>query len=136
MINATKLDGELRAAGIPIDGVGLTDGVVRVDYKPEATQQQKDLAVTIIQNHDPNDLVLIRQNAAETLAASIPNWAGWSVQDWANYYSANISSTQINAVANLADAKVIMNKMATVIDSLAKMEIALRNRVFPKLEDL
>ena len=37
-VNAEKLDAELRAAGVPIDGVGFAaDGSVRIDFQATAT---------------------------------------------------------------------------------------------------
>ena len=53
-VNVGKLDRELRAAGIPIDGVGVNpDGSARVDFRAEATQAQRDQAATIVAAHDP-----------------------------------------------------------------------------------
>lgn len=55
MINKTKLDKELKAAGIPIHGVGESEKVIRIDFKPEATQTQRDQAQAILAAHDPID---------------------------------------------------------------------------------
>ena len=133
-INPSKLSEEIIAAGIPISGCSSTgivwgpDGITEIQNQPNVQ--------AIIATHDPFDYVLQRQIGAESVAAAIPNWAGWSTLEWQTYYDANISTTQINAITNLADAKAMLNKLSNIINSIAKMEIALRNRVFPKLEDL
>lgn len=47
-INVPKLDKELRDAGIPIHGCASSG---RIDFKDEATQEQKDLANKILSAH-------------------------------------------------------------------------------------
>jgi len=81
------------------------------------------------------DPVRARQVASKTTAKNIPNWATWTQTDWATWRDANVSATQIDAIGNLADAKVMLNKMSVVLDSLAKMEIALRDQVWPDLPE-
>lgn len=52
--NSDKLDGELKSAGIPIDGVGSNpDGSPRVDFSASATDAQKLQAQSIVNTHDP-----------------------------------------------------------------------------------
>ncbi len=51
-INSTKLDCELREAGIPIDGCN-SNGVI--SFKPEATQAHRDQATRILAAHNPYD---------------------------------------------------------------------------------
>ena len=128
-----KLGKELQAAGIAHNGMSLFPGnVLDIALVNEAQAPQ---AQTVINAHDSIDTMLSRQAVAEATAKNIPNWAKWSQQDWTTYRDANISATQINAVASLADAKVIMNKMALVLDSLAKMEIALRDQIWPDIPE-
>lgn len=52
-INVTELHRELERAGIPIEGVA-SDG--RIDFRPEATQAQRDQAAQILAAHDPAKL--------------------------------------------------------------------------------
>lgn len=52
MVNAEKLHGEFVVAGIPISGCSQ-DG--RIDFLPEATQEQRALAVKILAAHLPDD---------------------------------------------------------------------------------
>ncbi len=76
-----------------------------------------------------------RLTGAYGLAKQIPNWATWSQADWAAWYNANISSNQINNIASLSDAKAMLNKMSTVINNLAKLEITLRDYIWPDLPE-
>ena len=48
--NAGKLHHELVKANIPIEGCS---SIGRIDFKPEATQEQRDQAELIKQNHNP-----------------------------------------------------------------------------------
>ena len=50
MLNVQKLDKELKNAGIPIDGCS-SDG--RIDFRQEATAEQKELAKKILAVHNP-----------------------------------------------------------------------------------
>ena len=55
-INITKFDKDLKAVGIPIDGVGGSpDGSIRIDFKPTATAAQRQQAAAILAAHDPVD---------------------------------------------------------------------------------
>lgn len=49
-INVTKLDQELRAAGVPIDGCSSTG---RIDYRPEATDADRARGAAVLAAHDP-----------------------------------------------------------------------------------
>lgn len=46
------LDRAIRDAGVPIDGVGREGGVVRIDFRPEATPAQRATANTIAAGFD------------------------------------------------------------------------------------
>jgi len=84
IVNATKLDQELRAAGIPMDGCSSSG---RIDFRPEATPAQREQAARILAAHDPSDTraqKLARLGMTESLAALIlvqtrgsgaPRWA-------------------------------------------------------------
>lgn len=54
MINVTKLHQELVQAGIPIDGVA-DETPPRIDFRPEATEKQRQQAQTILEAHVPED---------------------------------------------------------------------------------
>lgn len=128
-----KLEKELSSANIPHHGISIFPPnlieVLLVDENQSAQAQ------VVIDAHDGIDTSLLRAMAAKTIAKNIPNWATWSQQNWATWQAANVSATQINAVASLADAKVILNKMSVVLDNLAKMEIALRDQIWSDIPD-
>lgn len=78
----------------------------------------------------------LRRNEAEPYARTIPNgWRTWTQAQWTDYYNANISATQIDTITNLADAKAFLRKLSVVIDRMAKLEIALRDFIFPDLPE-
>ena len=137
-IDIIGLTKELNAAGIQVSGCN-SDGKVW-DPQGNEIQNRADVAA-VVAAHNPSNWALIeqrsasRQIAAKGIARSIPNWATWSQQDWATWRDANVSATQINAIANLSDAKAMLNKMAVILDSLAKMEIALRDQIWPDLPE-
>jgi len=102
-----------------------------VKISSSLTDGQIDAKLTAVS--DAGGAIAARLSAARSIAGSIPAWATWTVNDWTTYYNANISATQINAITTLAEAKVILNKMSTVLNNAALMEIALRNKTFPDL---
>ena len=53
-----KLYNELIAAGIPVDGCS-SDG--RIDFKPEATPEQRQQAAAILAAHDPTPALAERR---------------------------------------------------------------------------
>lgn len=131
-IATRKLGKELIAAGILHNGMSIFGEELEILLvnKNQAAQAQ-----VVINAHDGIDTIAQRQTAAKVTAKNVPNWATWSQQDWATWRDANVSATQINAVGSLADAKGILNKMSVVLDSLAKMEIALRDQVWPDIPE-
>ena len=57
LINVRKLHRDLETAGVPITGC---DSNGNISYKPEATEEQKQQAATIVANHNPYDYVEFR----------------------------------------------------------------------------
>lgn len=106
-------------------------GVLMVKLICNATDEQINAKLTAL--NDAGDTIAARLTAAREAAGAIPSWATWAQTDWTTYYTANISATQINAIATLADAKAMLNKMSGIINNIVKLEIALRNKVFPDL---
>ncbi len=119
MINATKLDQELKAAGIQFSGVN-SSGVVW-DIEGNEIQDRPDVLV-ILQAHDPVDYITpIRealQAEAPILLRNIPNWATWDTQQVTDYINTEVTS--------LASTKVVLVAMA-------KMLVALRDKTFAEI---
>ena len=44
-----------------------------------------------------------------------------------------LSDAQVDAITNLAQAKLMLKQQNAVIDKLAQLEIALRDKIFPRL---
>jgi hypothetical protein len=64
---------------------------------------------------------------AKVDAVNIPNWATWTQAEFLTWYNANISPTQVNAEASLADAKVVQLAMSAELKALGQMVIAQRD---------
>lgn len=65
--NLSKLDVELRVAGIPIDGVSGTK-IGRIDFRPEVTPEQREQAAAILAAHDPYDYASERAKEYPSIA--------------------------------------------------------------------
>jgi hypothetical protein len=76
-----------------------------------------------------------RWRTARITAKSIPNWATWTQGEWQTYFDANLSDAEIDKVTSLAAARVALKRMNTIIDKLAKLELALRDEAWPELPD-
>jgi hypothetical protein len=61
-INAKKLHRELIDAGVPIEGVSATEPP-RIDFLPEATEENRELANRILAAHVPDDPLERRHQA-------------------------------------------------------------------------
>ncbi len=66
LINVRKLTIELERAGVPIEGVSATG---RIDFKAEATPEQRTLAEQIKAAHDPTTLLPEEQARKDDFAA-------------------------------------------------------------------
>lgn len=77
----------------------------------------------------------VRQEAAEDAVRNIPGWATWSEAEALDWWNTNLSDAQVDAVANLADAKVILKRQNAAIRAMARMLIAMRDRLWPGLAD-
>lgn len=58
------LDKQLRAASIPIDGIAKQNGDYRIDFRPEATAEQRIQAAAIVAAFDPVGAIA-RENEIE-----------------------------------------------------------------------
>lgn len=70
---------------------------------------------------------------AKAQAAAIPSWATWTEAEALAWHDTNI--TNALPVANLAAANAVLDKLATENRALVRMVIALRNQLYPDLQD-
>ena len=84
-ITPIDLHTKLEKAGIPIDGVSQ-DG--RIDFKDEATDEQKEAAAAILRDYD--------QEAED--AAKVPD-------------AGDVTDEEIDAAKTVADLKVLLKRM-------------------------
>lgn len=97
--------------------------------------QQAELVQAVVDAHDGIDTASQRAEAADNDLRAIPGWATWTETQALAWWNTNLADTQVDAVANLADARALMKKQNAAIKSMARMLIALRNRAFPHLPD-
>jgi len=136
MIFPSKLTEELIGAGLDIQGVadvsdvvdippewytfvGPDGTIVQVMFTSVPDQSDTDTAAAVIAAHDPTDYDALVRDGAEAEAASVPDWASWTMAEASDWVETNVS--------DLASAKVALVAMA-------KMVVALRNRAFPGLQ--
>jgi hypothetical protein len=82
----------------------------------------------------PTELVKIAGvKNAKAIAKAIPNWATWTQGEWDVYFTANLSTTLVNAVSTTAQIRVMMNKQNLIIQNLVKLVIAMRDETWPDL---
>lgn len=110
---------DLIAAGLPVLGTAV-QGTTVLFTRPLTPQE----AQTYERIVNPAEY---RRMAAHTDASNIPSWATWTQDDLAAYVAANLSTANVAAISNLADAKTMIAKQNTVIGALAKMVLALRD---------
>ena len=94
-------------------------------------------------------LAAIKMQESEGKAAAIPNWSTWTEQEALDWYAANVTDLieaipdvgglsptayANNAQAIAAQTQEIINAQALIIRNMARMLLALRNKVFPNLE--
>jgi hypothetical protein len=113
MINVTKLDRELKRAGISIHGVdGFPDGKININFKSDATPSQRSQAQIILVAHDPRDYDEEKQRAALNDFRTLPALAGrddLQIQSWVD----------IN-VTDFAEMKNAIKILARAIGALAR----------------
>ena len=113
----------------------LDDSVTPAQITPlEAIVLAHDAGTLTIAQQETSNLATIRINAYTDIGA-IPNWAGWTKEQWQTWYAGNISSTQIAEITDLIKARAMLNKMSLVLQRFGLLLIALRNETFPDLQD-
>jgi hypothetical protein len=139
-INVSKFLNELAAAGLPVLGLrpigrdGIIAEDVMFDFAPQATAAERSLAEQLKVAHDPTDYDAIVQAAAKAQAAAIPNWATWTAEQALTWHDANVKAP-IDAATTLAQAKAAMQKLEAENRALIQMIVAMRNQLWPGLQN-
>jgi len=74
-----------------------------------------------------------RRDGAKLAAKNIPGWSTWNNVQALDWYNQNLSDARVDAIANLADAKVMLKQQNAVIYSFGRMLIAMRDKLWPDL---
>lgn len=127
-----KLGKELLTAGIQHNGMSLFGTTLEILLVDE---NQSTQAQTVINAHTGIDSIAQRYNAAEGNARNVPSWATWTETQTLDWWTTNLSDAQVDAVANLADARALMKKQNAAIKAMARMLIAMRDRLWPQLPE-
>jgi hypothetical protein len=143
-VNTDALDAALRTAlGEQVFGISIGPHGVIVHLADDVTPAQIAQAEQIVIDHDPSILTPEQIAAAHaeqveadsyTDIVAIPGWAHWDEETVLTWIDDHTSATQVNAIANLEQAKIVLNDMATQLRALSRLCVALRNKVYPNLE--
>jgi hypothetical protein len=109
----------------------LDEGNFNTDITPDEailTQALIDLAARQV-DEQAQDAV---RDGAKAQVEAIPNWASWTETEALTWHDTNI--TNALPVADLAEANVVLNKMAQELRALVQLGIASRNKQWPDLE--
>ena len=128
----SKLGKQFLTEGISHNGMSLFGDQLEILL---VNHQQAGLVQAVVDAHDGVDTASQRAEAADDDLRAIPGWATWTEAQALAWWTTNLADTQVDAVANLADAKALMKKQNAAIKSMARMLIAMRNRMFPQLPD-
>lgn len=123
---------ELIAAGIQHIGMSLFDTTLEVLLTNE---NQAPGAQVVINAHAGIDPVEVRFATAEAAVRNVLGWATWTETQVLDWWNTNLSDAQVDAVANLADAKALMKKQNAGIKAMVRLLIAIRNRLWPQLPE-
>ncbi len=118
-INSTKLNQELKDAGIIFVSCNSNGVVIDIDGTTEI--QDQPAVAAVITDHDPTDYVQQRRDSARIDFENLPDWASWTADEVETHITDNVNS--------LAEAKVVLIKMGRAI-------IYFRNHVYPDMPGL
>ena len=119
---------DLQAAGLPV--LFATDGYNAM-FSRGLTDAENEIYLNIL---FPQRAAQIARGAnAKGIAKAIPNWATWTQAEWQTFFDANLSTTQVASVIDLASARAMLNKQNLVIQNLVKMVLAIRDSTWPDL---
>lgn len=125
----------LRKFNLDENGIYVAHGHIFYDeIKVGKVLEPTDIA-DCITDMDALQRIKDRESTSKADAKNIPGWATWDEQqalEWANNH---ISDTQIDAIGNLADAKVLLKDMSKAVQGIARLEIAIRDKLWPDLPE-
>lgn len=137
MVNIIILEIDYPAGGINVDllgeqldvigvGLGTQAGSITL-HLPDPTDETA--ARTIVTAHDAsqqseNQLIDEVAESAKTATQAIPNWAGWTETQVLDWMTTNMAS-ELSSTPNTE----------TAIRSMARLLVALRNQVWPDLQE-
>lgn len=75
------------------------------------------------------------QDGAEAQAAAVPGFASWTEQHGLDWIDTNMGDDVIDAISNLADAKLLMKKQVTAFNAIWRLTKALVNEKWPNLQE-
>lgn len=102
---------------------------------PEPTEVELVTALATVESMiDAQVSIEDKQTDAKTGFSALPGWATWTQAELATYLDSVIGDAEIDAIANLADAKVFLKVLATLIRKEGQAIIYLRNHTMPDLE--
>lgn len=127
-----KLGRELLTAGIMHNGMSVFGNILEILL---VNENQSPQAQAVVDAHTGVDTVEQRQTTAEGNLRNIPGWSTWSESDVLVWWNTNLSDTQTDAVLNLADARAMLKKQNAAIKHMARMLIAMRDRMFPNVPE-
>lgn len=136
--NPPLLIQELRdAVGIQDNTVGYRTIENGLEFIVPVSVTENDID-TVIAAHD--ETVLTEEQQAEDLQAdtvnqvsAIPNWASWDETTALNWHDTNIAANL--PVANLTEANAVLADLETENRALVRMVIAMRNKLWPHLQE-
>lgn len=150
------LDKKIRDAGIPIHGVTDNgDGTYRVDFKEEATAQQRSDAAAIVAGFDdwweagqPTRDLLVQQQVDAAAFTDLPEWATYTTAEAVdaihNAIFAGATLATVNAQIDALPAtiagmrtglKAVVAEIITergILEKMAKVVVYLRDRTIAK----
>lgn len=118
--------------GVSVRDFYIYRGEVFCDKLPDLTED--DLADCIV-DLERLQRIKDRESTSQADAKNIPGWASWSEKQALEWADAHISDTQIDAMDNLDEAKVLLKDMSKAIQGISRMEIAIRNKLWPDLPE-
>lgn len=76
-----------------------------------------------------------RENTSKINAKNVPGYATWSENEALAWLDTHISDQKIDAIGNLADAKILLKDISKAIRGITRIEIAIRNHLWPDLPE-